>query len=121
MKRTEHTIDASGKTLGRLASEVALLLRGKNNPSFERHIDGGDSVTVFNLDGIKITGTLKAEQKEYYRHSGYPGGLKRTTLATFLEKDPGKAFSFAVFGMLPKNKLRPMMMKRLKTYRGEIK
>lgn len=121
MKRTLHTIDASGKTLGRLASEVALLLRGKNKATFERHIDGGDSVSVFNLDGMKISGTTKAQQKEYFRHSGYPGGLKRTTLANVLEKDPGEAFSFAVFGMLPKNKLRPLMMKRLKTYRGDIK
>jgi len=121
MKRTLHTIDASEKTLGRLASEVVMLLRGKNKPTFERYIDGGDSVAVFNLDSMKITGTAKAEQKEYFRHSGYPGGLKRKTLATVLKKDPGEAFSFAVFGMLPKNKLRPLMMKRLKTYRGEIK
>lgn len=120
MKRTLHTIDASGKILGRLASEVAMLLRGKNKPTFERYIDGGDSVTVFNLDGIKVTGT-KAQQKEYYTHSGYPGGLKTKKLASVLEKNPGEAFSLAVFGMLPKNKLRPLMMKRLKMYRGDLK
>lgn len=120
MERKTHTIDASGKTLGRLASAVAVLLRGKQKATFERHIDAGDSVRVCNLDALKITGTKKAN-KEYFYHTGHPGGLTTTTLGKMMEKNPGEAFRRAVYGMLPKNKLRASMIKRLIMYRGQIK
>lgn len=118
-ERTAHTIDATNKSLGRLATEIAVLLMGKNKATFERHIDGGDSVNVVNFDAVKITGN-KREQKTYYRHSGYPGGLKEEKLESLLERNPGEVLKRAVYGMLPKNKLRPLMIKRLKTYRKEI-
>ncbi|MEK7487989.1 MAG: 50S ribosomal protein L13 [Patescibacteria group bacterium] len=120
MERKTHTIDASGKSLGRLASAVAVLLRGKNKATFERHIDAGDAVIVCNLDAIKITGTKKA-QKEYFYHTGHPGGLKRKVLGKMMDKNPGEAFRLAVYGMLPKNKLRAPMIKRLTMYRGQLK
>lgn len=120
MERKTHTIDASGKSLGRLASAIAVLLRGKNKATFERHIDAGDAVIVYNLDALKITGTKKAN-KEYFYHTGWPGGLKTTSLGKVMEKNPGEAFRLAVYGMLPKNKLRAPMIKRLTMYRGEIK
>ncbi|OGD32213.1 50S ribosomal protein L13 [Candidatus Azambacteria bacterium RIFCSPHIGHO2_02_FULL_52_12] len=118
-ERNAHTIDATDKSLGRLATEVALLLMGKNKATFQRHIDGGDSVDVFNFDAVKITGN-KREQKTYYRHSGYPGGLKEEKLKNLLERNPGEVLKKAVYGMLPKNKLRPLMIKRLTTHRKEI-
>jgi len=121
MKQTRHIIDASGRSLGRLASEVALLLQGKANPSFERYIPGTDTVSVYNMDMVNITGTNKMRQKHYYRYSGYPGGIKSTTLKTVMEKDPGEALRSAVYGMLPKNKLRPVAMRKLHIYRKEIK
>lgn len=117
--RTAHKIDATNKSLGRLASEVAILLRGKHKATFQRHIDGGDSVEVFNFDSVKITGN-KREQKTYYRHSGYPGGLKQEKLKDVLKRNPGEALKKAVYGMLPKNKLRPLMIGRLTTHRKEI-
>lgn len=120
MERKTHTIDASEKSLGRLASEVAALLRGKGSPDFERHKDGNDAVHVFNLDAVKLTGN-KIDQKTYYRHSGYPGGLKETKLKKIMEKDPGDALKRAVYGMLPKNKLRVRAMRRFFTHRKEIK
>jgi len=119
MQRNTHTIDATGKSLGRLATEVVILLRGKHKPDFERHIDGGDAVLVFNMDHIKLTGN-KIDQKRYYRYSGYPGGLKEVKLKDIMVKDPGKALHEAVYGMLPKNSLRASMIKRLKTQRGEL-
>lgn len=120
MERKTHTIDASGKSLGRLASAVAVLLRGKHKATFERHIDAGDSVTVYNLDAVKITGT-KREQKEFFYHTGHPEGLKRSVLGKVMEKNPGEAFRLAVYGMLPKNKLRALMIKRLIMHRGQLK
>ncbi len=119
MERTAHTIDATNKSLGRLASEVALLLMGKNKATFQRHIDGGDLVAVINFDAVKITGN-KRDQKSYYRHSGYPGGLKEVKLKDLLANQPQEVLKKAVYGMLPKNKLRPLMIKRLTTYRKEI-
>lgn len=113
MQRETHTIDATGKVLGRLAVEVALLLRGKNKTEFAPYKDAGDNVIVKNVEKIKFTGK-KPAQKKYYRHSGYLGGLKETTLEKMLEKSPAEVLKKAVMGMLPKNKLRPDMIKRLK-------
>jgi len=114
-------IDAKDKVLGRLASEVVWYLMGKDDPSFERHnINASSEVYVFNTDLIKFTGN-KLTQKMYYKHSGYPGGLKATPLEKLMEKDSTIVLEKAVFGMLPKNKLRPDLLKRLKLYSGEIK
>jgi len=113
MERKNHTIDAADKVLGRLATQIALLLRGKNKPSFQPYLDEGDSVVVKNAAKIKVTGK-KADQKKYYRHSGYMGGLKETPFKKIFEKDPAWVLRKAVYGMLPKNKLRDKMIKRLK-------
>lgn len=113
MERKTHTIDATGKVLGRLASEIAVLLRGKQKPEFVPYKDIGDFIVVKNIDKIKFTGK-KIEQKIYYRHSGYLGGLKEITLKKMLEKNPTQVLRKAVWGMLPKNKLRPKQIKRLK-------
>lgn len=119
MERDTHTIDATGKPVGRLASQVAVLLRGKHKPTFERYKDCGDAVKVYNLDLMRFTGS-KLAQKVYYRHSGYPGGLKQTSAEELMRKDPAEVLRRAVYGMLPKNKLRPHMIKRLSTYRGQL-
>lgn len=114
MERQTHTIDASGKVLGRLASHIALLLRGKNKPDFAPYKDIGDFVVVKNVNKIRLTGK-KLEQKIYYHHTGYLGGLKETPLKKIFEINPGEILKKAVFGMLPKNKLRAKQIKRLKT------
>jgi len=113
MKRESHTIDATGKVLGRLAAQIAILLRGKHKPNFLPYKDMGDFVIVRNVEKLKITGK-KMEQKKYFTHSGYLGGWKEIPLKILLEKDPAKVFKKAVFGMLPKNRLRAKMIKRLK-------
>lgn len=113
-------IDASGKILGRLATEVAIILRGKDKPTYKPYLDEGPNVMVYNLAKIKVTGN-KREQKIYWHHTGYPGGIKSITYKKLFEKDPTQVFKKAVFGMLPKNKLRAKMMRRLKLYSGEIK
>ncbi len=113
MERETHTIDASQRSPGRIATEIAVLLRGKNKPDFEPHMDVGDIVVVENVEEMKITGK-KLEQKKYYRHSGYPGGLKEEPLEDLMENDPAEVLRRAVFGMLPKNKLRSEQIKRLK-------
>ena len=113
MKRKTHTIDAKDKVLGRLATKVAVFLRGKNKPDFVPYKDMGDFVLVKNVKKIKITGK-KIDQKKYYRHSGYPGGFKEVPLKKIFEKRPEEVFKRAVYGMLPKNKLRPRQIKRLK-------
>jgi large subunit ribosomal protein L13 len=113
MERKNHTIDATDKVLGRLATEIAILLRGKQKPGFAPYKDIGDFVTVKNIEKIRITGN-KMEQKKYYRHSGYPGGLKEIPLRKFFEKDSAEVLKKAVWGMLPKNKLRKEQIKRLK-------
>ena len=113
MKRETNTIDASDKILGRLASKIAVLLRGKHRPNFVSYKDMGDFVVVKNVGEIKFTGKKK-EQKKYYRHSGYMGGLKEVPLGVLFEKDPAEVLRKAVFGMLPKNKLRAKQIKRLK-------
>lgn len=115
------TIDAKDKVLGRLASEVALHLRGKNNPAFERNnINAGSEVCVFNVDFLKFTGN-KLGQKLYRKHTGYAGGLKSSALQKEMEKDSTGVFRKAVSGMLPKNKLREQMLKKLKIFKQEIK
>lgn len=113
MERKTHTIDASGKSLGRLASQIALLLRGKDRPDFAPHKDEGGFVAVKNVGKMKISGK-KMDQKKYYSHSGYLGGLKEMPMKKLFERSPGEVLKRAVFGMLPKNKLRAIMIKRLK-------
>ena len=113
MERKIHTIDASGRVLGRLAVEVAILLRGKHRPDFAPNKDMGDIVIVKNVAKLKVTGK-KMDQKKYFRHSGYLGSLKETPLKTLFKKDPVQVLKKAVFGMLPKNKLRARMIKRLR-------
>jgi large subunit ribosomal protein L13 len=117
IKREWHVIDASGQTLGRLASEVARLLRGKHKPIFVPHLDTGDYVIVVNADKVRVTGN-KAEQKLYYRHSGYRGGLRSTSLAEMMKSQPTRVIEHAVRGMLPKNPLGRAMLKKLKVYAG---
>lgn len=112
MERNTHTINATGKVLGRLATEIATLLRGKHKPDFAPHKDIGDFVIVKNAGRMKISGK-KLQQKVYYHHSGYLGGLKEMPLKKLFEKDPGQVLKKAVFGMLPKNKLRAKIIKRL--------
>lgn len=112
-KPKTHIIDAKGKILGRLASEIAILLRGKHKPNFVPYKDMGDFVIVKNVDKLKFTGK-KLEQKKYYRHSGYPGGLKEIPLKKLFQQRPQQVLRKAVWGMLPKNKLRKKQIKRLK-------
>ncbi|OGY50966.1 MAG: 50S ribosomal protein L13 [Candidatus Buchananbacteria bacterium RIFCSPLOWO2_01_FULL_56_15] len=111
-QRQAHQIDATNQVLGRLASSIAILLRGKHRPTFTPHLDQGDFVVVRNAKNLKITGN-KREQKIYYHHSGYPGGLKRTQMKDVIAKNPGDVLRRAVWNMLPKNKLRSRMIKRL--------
>jgi len=113
MQRKTHTIDATGKVLGRLAAEIAVLLRGKYKPDFAPYKDEGDFVVVKNIGQLKFTGK-KIDQKKYYHHSGYLGGLKEKSLKELLEKNPSEILKKAVWGMLPRNKLREKMIKRLK-------
>ena len=113
MERKTHTIDVTDKVLGRVASEVALLLRGKNKPTFQPHLDEGDIVIIENIDKLKFTGK-KYDQKVYKHHTGYIGNLKTTNMKDVYEKNPEKVMMKAVRGMLPSNRLRPEMLKRLK-------
>ncbi|MFR8034544.1 MAG: 50S ribosomal protein L13 [Lachnospiraceae bacterium] len=117
VERKWYVVDATGYTLGRLASEVAKVLRGKNKPIFTPHIDTGDFVIVVNADKIKVTGK-KLDQKIYYRHSDYVGGFKSTTLREMMNKKPEQVIKFAVKGMLPKGPLGRQMMKKLNVYAG---
>lgn len=112
-----YVVDAQGKTLGRLASEIVTILRGKHKPIYTPHIDCGDYVIVVNAEKVRVTG-LKLDQKVYYRHSGYPGGLKMVTLRDQLKKFPERVIETAVKGMLPKNRLGRRMHKKLKVYAG---
>lgn len=111
-------VDAAGQPLGRLASQVAALLRGKHKPVYTPHVDTGDHVVVINADKIVLTGE-KARKKVRYRHSGYPGGLKSENYSTILANKPDRAIRWAVRGMLPHNVLGRMMLGKLKVYRGE--
>jgi len=118
IKRQWQVIDASGKILGKLATQAASLLMGKHKPIFSRNLDTGDFVVITNAEKVRVTGN-KTKQKLYYRHSGYPGGLKSISLEKLLQTDPTQVIEYAVKGMLPKNRLRAGMMKRLRVYAGE--
>jgi len=113
IERQTHIIDAKDQPLGRLATKIAILLKGKHKPQYQPHLDIGDFVVVKNIDKIRFTGK-KFEQKIYYHHTGYLGGLKEIPLKKLFEKNPEKVLKKAVMGMLPKNKLRARMIKRLK-------
>ena len=115
--REWYLVDAEGKTLGRLATQIADTLRGKRKPQFTPHVDTGDFVIVVNAEKIQVTGN-KLDQKRYYRHSGYPGGIKQRTLREQLERRPTEVIRKAVKGMLPKNKLASAQITKLKIYAG---
>ena len=117
IERKWYVVDATGYTLGRLSSEIAKVLRGKNKPTFTPHVDTGDYVIVTNAEKINVTGK-KLDQKIYYHHSEYVGGMKETDLKTMLEKKPEKVIELAVKGMLPKGPLGRKMYKKLFVYAG---
>ena len=117
VERKWYVIDAEGKTLGRLASEIARVLRGKNKPQYTPHVDVGDFVVVVNAQKVVVTGK-KAEQKVYRRHSGYPGGMKETSYGRMLERRPEEIVRRAVYGMMPKSRLARQQMRKLKIYAG---
>ena len=119
IKREWHLIDASDKILGRLATQIANLLMGKHKPMFSRHLDMSDYVVVINAEKIRFTGN-KAQQKFYYRHSGYPGGFKSISLEKMMQTHPTRVIEHAVKGMLPNNRLRAQMMKKLRVYVGDV-
>lgn len=113
-----HLVDVSGKILGRIAVDIAKLLMGKSKPSFVRNLDCGDYVVVINAKEVKVTGK-KESDKRYYRHTGYPGGLKSESLKNIREARPEEIITHAVAGMLPQNKLKAKMLKRLKVFPGK--
>jgi large subunit ribosomal protein L13 len=117
IKREWYVVDAQGKTLGRLASEIASILRGKHKPIYAPHLDCGDYVIVVNAEKVRVTGK-KLDQKFYHRHTGYPGGLKSINLRDQLQRHPTRVLQAAVRGMLPKNRLGRAMIKKLKVYAG---
>jgi len=117
IKQEWYVVDAEGKILGRLATRIATILNGKNKPYYTKNLNCGDFVIVVNADKIKVTGK-KVRQKMYYRHSGYPGGLKAENFKTLLNRKPGEIIRRAVKGMLPKNRLGRKMIKKLKIYAG---
>jgi len=117
IQRKWYVVDAKGQTLGRLASEVAQVVRGKHKPIYTPAADVGDYVIVVNAEKVHVTGR-KLDQKKYYRHSGYPGGLKEISLRRMLEERPTRVIELAVRGMLPKNRLGRKMIKKLKVYAG---
>lgn len=112
-----YVVDAEDKILGRLATEIAVILRGKNKPTYSPHMDMGDHVIVINAEKIKVTGK-KMTQKKYYRHTGYVGHLRETSLEEMLQKHPERVIYKAVKGMMPKNKLSRKMIKKLRVYAG---
>jgi large subunit ribosomal protein L13 len=115
--RSWHLIDASDATLGRISTVAASLLIGKGKPTFTSHMDGGDFVVIINADNLKVTGN-KLQQKTYYRHSGFPGGISQRSLQDVMDKNASEAIRMSVRGMLPVNKLRPGRLERLKIYNG---
>ncbi|RCS57620.1 50S ribosomal protein L13 [Parvibium lacunae] len=117
VQRDWFVIDATDKVLGRVASEVARRLRGKHKPEFTPHVDTGDFIVIVNASKIRVTGT-KDENKKYFRHSGYPGGIYETNFKKMQERFPGRALEKAVKGMLPKGPLGYAMLKKLKVYAG---
>lgn len=112
-----YIVDAEGKTLGRLASEIASRLRGKHKPSYTPHVDTGDYIVVINAEKVAVTGK-KAQDKKYYRHTGYPGGIKETNFTKLIAHKPADVLNNAVKGMLPKGPLGYAMIKKLKVYSG---
>lgn len=118
IKRSWHVVDANGKTLGRLASTVASVLKGKTKPIYTTHVDTGDFVIVVNADKIHLTGK-KLDKKTYYSHSGFPGGLKAITAGKLIRTNPEEVIKMAVEGMLPKTRLGKQMLSKLKVYAGE--
>jgi len=112
-----HVVDADGQTLGRLATQVANILMGKHKPTYSRHLDMGDYVVVVNAEKIRVTGN-KLQDKKYYHHTGYMGGIKERTLGTMLQRRPGRVVELAVRGMLPRNRLGRQLYRHLKVYAG---
>jgi large subunit ribosomal protein L13 len=117
VKRDWFVVDATDKTLGRLASEIALRLRGKHKPEYTPHVDTGDYIVVINAEKVRVTGR-KATDKMYYKHSGYPGGMKSISFDKLIQKDAPQILQHAVKGMLPKNPLGRAMFRKLKVYAG---
>jgi len=118
IKREWHVFDASGRILGKLATEAAGLLMGKDKPMFTRNLDTGDFVVIINAAKVRVTGN-KAKQKLYYRHSGYPGGLKSISLEKMMQTNPTRVIEYAIKGMLPHNRLGASMLKKLRVYVGD--
>jgi large subunit ribosomal protein L13 len=118
IEREWYVVDAEDQTLGRLASKIAPILKGKHKPTYTPHLDCGDFVIVINAEKVRVTGQ-KLDQKYYYRHSGYPGGLSRISLREQLNRFPERVVQAAVRGMLPKNRLGRKMIKKLKVYAGD--
>jgi large subunit ribosomal protein L13 len=116
-QRDWYVVDAEGKTLGRLATQIADMLRGKRKPEYTPHCDTGDFVVVINAEKVRVTGR-KMEQKLYWRHSGYPGGIRSRTLAEMLDRQPEEVLRKAVKGMIPRNKLGRAQLRKLKVYAG---
>lgn len=119
VKREWLLVDATNKVLGRLATEIASRLRGKHKPEFTPHVDTGDYIVVTNVEKLRVTGN-KAEDKVYYRHTGYPGGIFETNFAKMQQRFPGRVLEKAVKGMLPKGPLGYAMLKKMKCYAGDI-
>ncbi|NJN65322.1 MAG: 50S ribosomal protein L13 [Chloroflexaceae bacterium] len=117
VQRDWYVVDATNQVLGRLATQIATLLRGKHKPTFTPSMDGGDFVVVVNAEKIRVTGR-KEVQKVYYRHTGYPGGLRETTLREMRERHPERILRLAVWGMLPKNRMGRKLMTKLRIYAG---
>ena len=117
VERKWHLVDAEGHTLGRLATQIATILRGKDKPQYTPHVDTGDGVVVVNADRVVVTGR-KAEQKVYRRHSGYPGGMKETSYEQMMARKPTEVLRKAVYGMMPKSRLARQQFKKLKIYAG---
>jgi len=116
-ERAWFVVDAEGKTLGRLATQIADVLRGKRKPTYTPHVDVGDFVVVVNAEKVAVTGK-KLSDKRYYRHSGYPGGIRHRTLAEMLDRQPEEVIRKAVKGMLPRNRLARQQLRKLKVYAG---
>ena len=117
VRRDWYVVDATNRTLGRLATELAVRLRGKHKPEYTPHVDTGDYVVVVNADKVRVTGR-KRDDKMYYRHSGYPGGLKQNSFRELIDSHPERVIEFAVKGMLPRNPLGRAMFRKLKVYAG---
>lgn len=118
IERKWHVMDASGRTLGKLATEAARLLMGKHKPTFSPNLDTGDNVVVINAEKIQVTGN-KLKQKQYYRHSDYPGGFRSTSLEKMMQDDPTRVIEHAIKGMLPHTRLGAQMRKKLRVYAGD--